>query len=164
MNETELPKVQGKAVIEPIRRSITVNRSIEDAFRVFTERFGEWWPLDQYSIVYDNPELKAETAVIEGREGGRVYERISDGTEANWGRVLAWSPPDRLVLAWSPNPEATVETEIEVRFTSEGPERTRLDLEHRGWERLGDRGQEARVEYANGWPIVLGGYEKLANG
>jgi len=155
MSETE--------TMAPITRSILVRAPVDRAFRVFTERFGEWWPLSLYSRVVDEEleSISATGAVIEGRDGGRVYEVRSDGTEAEWGTVLAWEPGARLVLAWKPNARPHPPTEVEVRFIPEG-DGTRVDLEHRGWELLGDRAAEARVSYDKGWPMVLDRFVSLA--
>ncbi|MBI4261184.1 MAG: SRPBCC domain-containing protein [Actinobacteria bacterium] len=145
--------------LDPVRQSVTVARPPEVVFRVFTERLGEWWPLDTYSISVDEGGGGApEAAFVEPREGGRIYERTADGAELEWGRVLVWDPPHRLVMSWRPNLTANPHTEIEVTFTPEG-DGTRVDLEHRGWERLfgfvEDPGA-VRSGYVNGWPGVLG--------
>jgi uncharacterized protein YndB with AHSA1/START domain len=155
MSETE--------TIGPIRKSVLVQAPADRAFRVFTERFGEWWPLADYSMAVDEEleGISATGAVIEGRVGGRVYEVRSDGTEADWGNVLEYEPGARLVLAWKPNRLPHPPTEVEVRFTAEG-DGTRVDLEHRGWELLGDRAAEARGQYDRGWPGVLDRYVSLA--
>lgn len=149
--------------VAPITRSILVPAPPDRAFRVFTERFGEWWPLSDYSIVVDEgiEGVSATSAVIEGRVGGRMYEIRSDGTEADWGKVTVWEPGARLVLAWKPNRLPQPFTEVEVRFTAEG-DGTRVDLEHRGWEQLGDRAAQARVQYDMGWPGVLDRFASLA--
>ena len=144
--------------IAPVRRSIHVDCSVEHAFEVFTARIGEWWPLATHSI----GEADAETAVLEPREGGRLYERIRGGREAHWARVLDWQPPRRLVLEWKVDPNSPAPTEIEVRFEPEG-DGTRVDLEHRGWERLGDRAAEARESYDSDWPMVLGRFADAAS-
>ncbi len=141
-----------------IRKSITVEAPIERAFHVFTERFGAWWPLASHSLGGDN----AETAILERRVGGRVYERQRDGTEAYWATVREWEPPHRLVLEWKVNPERTDATEVEVRFTAEGA-RTRVDLEHRGWERYADA-PDAAADYDRGWEVVLGSYAEGVTG
>ena len=94
------------SVIEPINASVIVRRSPEDAFRVFTQDMGSWWPLQAFSMAadtYADRGVKAETVVLEEREGGRVYEVMSDGTEGTWATILAWDPPRRFVLAWKPN-------------------------------------------------------------
>jgi uncharacterized protein YndB with AHSA1/START domain len=146
-----------QTAIEPVRRSVTVPRSVEDAFRLFTEGIGSWWPFERHSIGED----KVETAVFEGRVGGELYERQRDGTRSHWATVLAWEPPNRVVLEWKVNPEAAAATELEIRFSAEG-DGTRVDLEHRGWERFGDAAEEARAGYADGWQLVLGRYEAAA--
>jgi uncharacterized protein YndB with AHSA1/START domain len=98
--------------------------------------------------------VKAETIVFEEREGGRVIEVMSDGTEATWATILAWDPPRRLVLAWKPNLGDNPPTELEVTFTTDG-DGTRVDLEHRGWERLGALAEEARSGYGENWDGVM---------
>lgn len=141
-----------------VRRSITVARSLEDAFRVFTDDIGRWWPVETHSIGKDG--RPAETAAIDGREGGRFYERTGSGTE-HWGTILVWEPPSRIVISWELKPERPP-TEIEVRFTKEG-DGTRVDLEHRGFERLGDQAEGVAASYGGGWTQVLGRYAELAN-
>ena len=151
-----------ETTVEPIQRSVTVNRSVEDAFRVFTEGISSWWPLQTHSIeAMDRGGVPTE-AVLEPREGGRLYERMSTGEEGYWGTVTTWEPPHRVVIAWKVNPEAAAPTEIDVRFSEEAGA-TRVDLEHRGWERLGERAAEARASYADGWKGVFGAYAEVAN-
>jgi uncharacterized protein YndB with AHSA1/START domain len=145
--------VSTQATVAPVRKSVTVNRPIEEAFRVFTAEMATWWPLPTHSV----GEESAETVVFEPREGGRVYERRADGSISYWAEVAAWEPPRRFVLAWRPNPDAPAATELEVAFTPEG-DRTRVDLEHRGWERLGEEAELKRTEYEAGWDGVLGRY------
>jgi uncharacterized protein YndB with AHSA1/START domain len=142
-------------VIEPIHATVAVRRTPEDAFRVFTQEMGSWWPLQAFSMAEDTEaEVKAESVVFEEREGGRVYEVMSDGTEGTWATILAWEPPRRLVLAWKPNLTDNPPTELELTFTAEG-DSTRVDLEHRGWERLGAMAEEARAGYGENWNGVL---------
>jgi len=140
--------------IEPVRATVEVRRGVEEAFRVFTAGIGDWWPVAGHSV---EPERVA-AVVLEGRPGGRLYERWHDGGEADWGRVLAWEPPTRLLLAWSPNPERPAPTEVEVRFLAVAAGHTRVELEHRGWERLGAPGTRLRGGYRDGWPTVLAAY------
>ena len=148
---------------DPIHASVTVGRTPEDAFRVFTRDMGSWWPLQVHSIAVDEYEgkVKADSIVCEGREGGRIYEVMSNGEEGTWASILTWEPPRRLVLAWKPTLAEGPSTEIQVTFTPEG-EGTRVDLEHRGWERLGDRAQGARSQYGEGWAPVLELYAGVA--
>jgi len=142
-----------------VRRSIVVEAPQERAFTVFTERMSTWWPLETHHI----GEQKAEAAVVEPRAGGRWYERAADGTECEWGRVIAWKPPERVVFGWHLGPEwkydpdEALATEVEVRFVVEGPTTTRVELEHRGFERLGERADELRIPVAGegGWSGLL---------
>ena len=149
---------------EPINASVTVRRSPEDAFRVFTQDMGSWWPLQAFSMAAGRDEdrgVKAETIVFEERVGGRVYEVMSDGTEGTWATIVAWDPPRSFVLAWKPNLTDNPPTELEITFT---PERggTRVDLEHRGWERLGALAAQARSGYGENWTGVLALFADLA--
>jgi uncharacterized protein YndB with AHSA1/START domain len=148
---------------EAIRRSVTVDCSVEHAFATFTERIHEWWPLAKHSIEKYESGSPAGTVVFQGGAGGQVYERTTKGEELKWADVVAYDPPHRFVLAWNPSREQKrPPTEIEVTFTDEGG-RTRVDLEHRGWERLGDEAAEARQGYSQGWESVLADYEKRAS-
>lgn len=140
-----------------VRKTVTVAASLEQAFEVFTERIAAWWPVETHSIGGD----RVEAVVMEGREGGRVYEVIEGGEEAYWATVTAWEPPRRVALSWKVNPRAAAPTEIEVRFTPEG-DGTRVDLEHRGFERLGEEATEASESYGGGWDLVLGRYAEGA--
>lgn len=141
--------------IEPIRRHVTVRCDPATAFRVFTAEMDTWWPLHIHSRAAGMPGVvKAERIVVEEQAGGRIYEVMSDGVEADWGTILIWEPPQRLVIAWQPNGGPQNPTELELRFAAEG-EGTRVDLEHRGWERLGPDGDEARESYLNGWPLTF---------
>ena len=147
---------------EAIRRSVTVDCSVEHAFKTFTERIHEWWPLGTHSIDRGETGTAAETVVFQGGAGGQVYERTKKGEELKWADVVAYEPPHRFVLAWLPSREQDgPRTEIEVTFTDEGG-KTRVDLEHRGWDRLGDEAAEARRSYSQGWDPVLAGYAEKA--
>lgn len=144
--------------IEPVRKSVTVAAPIEHAFRVFTERTTDWWPLGTHSV----REELAQAAVIEPRVGGAVYELWRDGRD-DWGRVTAWEPPHRLVFTWHPGRGADEATEVEVRFSERGGA-TLVELEHRGWEARGARAAEIRGYYDEGWNAVLARYVEAASG
>jgi uncharacterized protein YndB with AHSA1/START domain len=144
--------------IQPVVVAIDVRRGVQEAFRVFTEEIAGWWPVAAHSVEPD----RVAAVVLEGRPGGRVYERWQDGGQADWGRVVAWEPPNRLVLSWSPDPERPAATEVEVRFTAVEPGHTRVELEHRGWERLGDQAAQVRSSYEGGWPGVLDAFAGAA--
>lgn len=145
--------------IPPVQRSITVNAPVEKAFRVYTEGFDSWWPRGHHIGTAELAE-----AVLEPRAGGRWYERGVDGSECEWGRVLAWEPPHRLVVTWQINgnwqydPDPAHASEVEVVFTDLGDGRTRVELEHRGFEKLGETGESVQQSVATdegGWGGVL---------
>ena len=141
-----------------VRHEIVVEAPIDRAFSVFTEGMGRFKPPEHNMLGVDI----AET-VFEPREGGRVYDRGVDGSECQWARVLAYEPPNRLVISWDISPHWQIETdpertsEVEVRFTAETPERTRVELEHRNLDRHGDGWEGVRqgVDSGDGWPLYL---------
>ena len=136
-----------------VRKTINVACSVERAFETFTAGIAGWWPLATHSMGDEH----AAAAVFEGSVGGRIYEVWDDGSEHEWGSVVLWEPPGRVVFSWNPNPNRTVFTEVEVRFAPEG-DGTRVELEHRGWERLGDEATAVHGSYVTGWDTVLGHY------
>jgi uncharacterized protein YndB with AHSA1/START domain len=146
-----------------IRHEIVVDAPIDRAFRVFTEGFDRIKPREHNMLQVDI----AET-VFEPRAGGRIYDRGVDGSECQWARVLAYEPPDRVVFSWDISPQWQIETdtdkasEVEVRFTTETPERTRVVLEHRNLDRHGEGWEAVRegVDGQGGWPLYL---ERFAN-
>lgn len=140
-------------VIEAVRKSVTVDCVVEEAFRVFTAEAESWWPRADHSIY----ESEGREIVFEGHEGGEVYELSRHGEKGHWATVVSWEPPNRLVLAWNVLERDQVATEVEVRFLPEG-DTTRVELEHRGWEALGEGASERRGSYDAGWGQVLGGY------
>jgi uncharacterized protein YndB with AHSA1/START domain len=151
--------------VEPITRSVTVQGSVEHAFGVFTGQMGAWWPLETHSIAVDRGLGQRAVALkLEAREGGRIEEMLEDGSVLGWGVVDVWEPPDRVILRWKPNDLPTPPTEVEVRFTAEA-DGTRVDLEHRGWDRLGEAAEQIRPLYASegGWTMVLGRYAILVD-
>jgi uncharacterized protein YndB with AHSA1/START domain/uncharacterized damage-inducible protein DinB len=149
----------------PVKKSVTVKASAEHAFNVFTEGFDTWWPRAHH--IGKQPLVKA---VIEPRAGGRCFGREADGTECDWGRVLTWEPPHRFVLAWQIDPrwqyepDVTKASEVEIRFTPEAGGTTRVDLEHRNFERHGEGAGLIRtgVDGPNGWGDLLQLYAKTA--
>jgi uncharacterized protein YndB with AHSA1/START domain len=144
--------------VEPIRRSIMVRCSVEQAFRVFTEGMSSWWPLDTHSrAAEEGPDgITAVGVEVEPRAGGRVLERLSNGERRSWGEVLLWEPPARLALGWKPNRRPQPPTELEVSFRRDGGG-TRVTLEHRGWERLGEGAEKVRAGYVKGWLKLFDG-------
>lgn len=147
----------------PVRRSVTVKADQARAFQVFTDGFGGWWPKSHHIG------KSAMTAgVIEPRVGGRWYEVCEDGSQCDWGKVLVWDPPTRLVLAWQLTAQFQYDpnflTEVEVRFTAEGAT-TRVDLEHRNLERFGPDAEKMRtsIDSPTGWPDILRQYAEAAS-
>lgn len=137
--------------LQPIRKSVTVSRPVSETFEVFTAGIARWWPLARYSI----NESRAKSCGIDPFVSGEVYEVREDGVRCPWGKVLVWEPPHRLVLSWHPGREPEEAQEVEVRFTGvEGS--TRVDLEHRNWQKLGEAAAAARKSYDGGWEHVLG--------
>jgi uncharacterized protein YndB with AHSA1/START domain len=127
-----------------VRKIMTVQAPPAVAWRVFTEQLGGWWPLAHYKI----GKVAAVDAVMEPRVGGLWFERGEDGSTCNWGSVLAWEPPTRLVLSWDITADwqydPTLKTEIEVLFVPEGNDATRVELKHRKLDRYGTRAAEMR--------------------
>ncbi len=150
-----------------VTRSIVVQAPIALAFAVFTEQFGAFKPPEHNLMGV----AIAET-VFEPRVGGHLYDRGVDGTECRWARVLAYEPPDRVVISWDISPHWQLETdrdrtsEVEVRFIPEGPERTRVQLEHRHLDRHGADWQGLREGVAGdqGWPLYLQRYADVLAG
>jgi len=147
-----------------IQTQIVVEAPIERAFRVFTEDFDRIKPREHNMLGVEI----AET-VFEPRAGGRVFDRGVDGSEFQWARVLAYEPPDRVVFSWDISPQWQIESdlantsEVEVRFIAEGPERTRVELEHRHLDRHGEGWPSMReaVDGEGGWPLYLQRYGEL---
>jgi uncharacterized protein YndB with AHSA1/START domain len=140
-----------------VRKVVSVQASPAMAWKVFTEKMGTWWPLAVYKIGKAN----AVDAIIEPRVGGRWYERGDDGSTCEWGSVLSWEPPSRLILSWDIGADwqydPNLKTEIEVRFIAEGKDSTRVELEHRKLDRYGARREEMRriFETEGDWGRLL---------
>ena len=137
--------------IDPVVKTIMVPLDPDRAFALFFEGMASWWPLDTHSL----HGAKAVTVQVECREGGRIYERTEAGTESDWGEIVVWEPPHRAVYNWHPGYVDEAATEVEVRFTPQG-RLTRVDVEHRGWENLGERAAVTRADYDAGWNRVFG--------
>lgn len=147
-----------------VRREIVVNASIDKAFTVFTDRFGDFKPAEHNML-----KVPIAETVFEPKVGGHIYDRGADGSECRWARILAYDPPARVVFSWDIGPTWQVESdpqhtsEVEVTFTAEAPDRTRVELEHRhigrhgpGWESVRDG-----VGHDQGWPLYLDRYAAL---
>jgi uncharacterized protein YndB with AHSA1/START domain len=141
-----------------ITASVVVAAPIERAFSVFTSDFGRFKPREHNLL-----EVEIAETVFEPRVGGHLYDRGVDGSECRWARVLAYEPPERVLLSWDISPQWQLESdlaktsEVEVRFVAEAPDRTRLELEHRNLERHGEgwEGMRDAVASPGGWPLYL---------
>ena len=145
-----------------VRSEIVVDAPIERAFAVFTEQFDRIKPREHNMLGVDI----AET-VFEPRVGGSIYDRGVDGSECRWARVLAYEPPERVVFSWDIGPTWQIESnpdltsEVEVRFTAESVDSTRVDLEHRNLDRHGPGWEGVRAGIDEGWPVYLDGYAAM---
>jgi Activator of Hsp90 ATPase homolog 1-like protein len=137
-------------VIEPLRLSFEVACPVEHAFTVWTLKTSSWWPVSH--TVTAEPGLQV---VFEGRPGGRIFERTAAGLEVDWGKITVWEPPRRLSYLWHIRADRADATEVEINFLDQGDARTRVEIEHRGWERLGARGPGWRDVNRSGWDGVL---------
>jgi len=144
--------------LAPVRKTILVNASVDHAFKVFTDGFDTWWPRQHH--IGKSPMQKA---VIEGKLGGRCYSHQVDGTDCPWGTVTVWEPPARFVFAWQITPQWQYQpdiecsSEVEVRFTADASGMTRVDLEHRNFERQGEgaAAMRAGVDTEQGWGALM---------
>jgi uncharacterized protein YndB with AHSA1/START domain len=142
--------------IAPVRKQLVVKASQSRAFSVFTAKMSLWWPAT-HSIL----KSPLKECIVEPRAGGRWYAVGEDGSSCETGYVIEWQPPERLVLAWQINPQWQYDpelvTEVEVKFIAQNADTTRVELEHRCLERMGDRATDARnaVDSPRGWGLVL---------
>lgn len=158
MNTKQIPQDE-----KAIRRRMTVKVQPERAFTIFTDELARWWPAE-----YTWSQDVLETIAIEPGEGGRCFERGPHNFECDWGRVLTWEPPHRLVFTWQispkrePEPNPAKASEVEVRFESEGTSGTRVEFEHRHFARHGEDAPEYRagLDSPQGWPYILDRYLK----
>jgi uncharacterized protein YndB with AHSA1/START domain len=136
---------------------VTVSVPVRRAFEVFTAEIGTWWPLRTHAVDTE----RSETVVMEGRVGGRLFERTPTGEEHVWGTLVAWEPPNRIVYSWHPGRGEETAQEVEITFSPEA-EGTRVDIRHYGWEKLGDRLEETIASYNEGWDKVIAVYARAA--
>ncbi len=144
-----------------IQQEIDVEMPLAEAFSRFVDRLGEWWPAE-----YTWSQDALEEIVIEPREGGLCSEHGPDGFRCDWGRVLRFERPTGLSFSWQigpgrePVPDRHKASEVEVRFERVGEATTRVALEHRGFERHGEGGEEysAALSSDQGWPYILERY------
>lgn len=151
-----------------VRKSVRVKAPIDRAFSVFVEQMETWWPATHH--IGDTP---FEAIFVEPRVGGRWYERNAKGELCDWGKVLKWDPPHRVAFSWhvgpghdqpdwkaDPDPEKA--SEVEIRFTAEGPDITFVELEHSKLERHGEGYEQLRALFdgPGAWGDILALYAK----
>lgn len=140
----------------PVRKSVRVNASPQQAFDLFTRGMSRWWPASHTML-----KAPLKETIIEPRLSGRWYQQGDDGSQIEIGRVLAWQPPHRVVLAWQLNAEwqydPALVTEVEVNFIADGERTTRVEFEHRHLERMGENAETVRGKFddPNGWGAIL---------
>ena len=148
-----------------VRKSIRVRVPIERAFSVFVEQMEMWWPPAHH--IGDKP---FQSIFVEPRVGGRWFERDANGKECDWGTVRAWDPPRLVTLSWHLGPDwkytadLAKSSDVAIRFTSEGPEATLVELEHTGIERHGEGYEQLRaaLDSPNAWERTLAEFAKAA--
>ena len=142
-------------MIEPFRVAFEIEAPQDHAFDTWTHGIDRWWPPSHTQTGRSDLEI-----VLEGRVGGRIFERTPDGEEFDWGQVEVWEPPSRLVYSWHLKRDPREPTEVEIMFRAIGAEATRVEIEHRGWERLGAEGQDQRDRHGSGWGSLLPHYQR----
>jgi uncharacterized protein YndB with AHSA1/START domain len=147
--------------VASVKQSVVVEAPIERAFKVFTEDFGSFKPAEHNML-----RVAIAETVFEPKVGGFLYDRGADGSVCRWARVLAYEPPNRLLMSWDISPQWQIESdpkktsEWEVRFIAETSQRTRVEIEHRHFDRHGEGWQGVREGVAadQGWPLYLQRY------
>ena len=145
-----------------VNKAVVVNVPIDEAFRGFTDRFGDFKPAEHNLLSSPITET-----VFEGRVGGHIYDRAEDGSECHWARIFIFEPPTRVVFSWDIGPTWQLETnhdntsEVEVRFIAEAADRTRVELEHRHIDRHGPGWEGVRAGVDEGWPVYLDRYAQV---
>jgi uncharacterized protein YndB with AHSA1/START domain len=146
-------------MIEPLRISFELACSAEHAFATWTSGISTWWPKDHTVTGQEGLEVVLEPGV-----GGRIYERTPTGAEHEWGQVTAWEPPARLGYLWHLRSDRARATDVEIRFIALGEDHTRVEIEHAGWDHLGDAATDWRDRNRNGWQTLLPSYTMATTG
>jgi uncharacterized protein YndB with AHSA1/START domain len=137
-------------VIDPLQIRVVVACPQWHAFETFTRHASIWWP-----VAHTVSRAPGLSVTFEGRVGGRIFERAPDGREHDWGQILTWEPPERLAYSWHIAADPADATEVEIVFRPVADDRTEVVVEHRGWDRLGDRGRAWRRVNRAGWDGTL---------
>ena len=141
-------------MIEPIRISVVVDCSADHAFDTWTRRATSWWPPEHTASHEPGARI-----IFEPRAGGRIFERTASGREIEWGQIVEWQPPRRLRYLWRIATEGKNATDVDIAFSEERNGETRVDIEHGGWDRLGELGQPWRDANHAGWDGVLPAFQ-----
>ena len=164
LNNQKLEKIVVETAEETVvRKSVRVQVPIERAFSVFVEQMETWWPASHHIAAQP-----FQTIVVEPRAGGRWYELDAQGSECDWGRVLDWEAPNKVTLSWHLgtdwkfNPDIGMSSEVEIRFTAEGPSTTFVELTHSGIERHGEGYEQLRamLDGPGAWEGILAEFAK----
>lgn len=148
-----------------VKRTLRVGVPIDRAFRVLTEKMGTWWPATHHIGKAPFTEI-----VVEPHTGGRWFERAATGEECDWGKVLVWEPPKRIVFSWNLqtdwkySADMSRASEVSFEFIPEGPESTRVEFEHGHIDRHGEGWETIRKGVHAGWMEVLTPYVHLLDG
>jgi hypothetical protein len=138
---------------DPLTMSFEVRCPVEHAFRVWTAEIDRWWPGDH--TVTGSRDVTVE---LQGAVGGRIFERTPDGTEHDWGEVTVWAPPTRLGYRWHLGRDRSEATDVEIRFVPVDHATTRVEIEHSGWDVLGQGAAQWRERNVAGWRSLLPSY------
>ena len=152
--------------VAPVRKSVIVQATPARAFEVFTALIDRWWPK-----THGIGSAPIRESIIEPFVGGRWYTTCEDGTEVTVGHVRLWRPAERFIVSWEisadwkPDSRAAFASEVDVQFMADGAGRTRVELEHRNFERMGpEAGHKMRNSVDGGWPAILEIYARAASG
>lgn len=150
-------------MLDPLNYTIEVPCGQEKAFSVFVSDMASWWPLDKRSMSIMHTGEPAKSLRIDAKEGGKIVEVAHDDTEHHWGTITSYDPHDSIRMNFHMGlPPA--ESQVEVRFTALGDERTRVELTHSNWEAYGDMAEMMRGGYGSGWVIIFEQAYKAACG
>jgi uncharacterized protein YndB with AHSA1/START domain len=151
MTPTTTTRQSQAQTLSPVRKELELPCRPADAFRMFTQELGQWWPLRSHSLFGE----QSRGCAMDLERGGELYEIDPAGARHAWGTIQVWEPPGRLVFTFHPGRDAATAGTVEVRFSPSGSG-SRVVLEHSGWELLGERGAELRQGYDQGWGEVFG--------
>jgi hypothetical protein len=158
-SDKERRTMQESLEIDPVAKTLELGVTPDQAFDLFVNRMGRWWPLSTHSVSTDD----ARDVLIDGRVGGSLREVTHDGVEHEWGVITIYEPGARIQFAWHPGLPEEASTNVDVRFDATGSG-ARVTLVHSGWEARGDDAQTVRDNYESGWDLVLAPYTAIVAG